>query len=214
MKELNELFSKLIENYNKNSIKVNLNLYRAPIVIAGRHVHLAQNEVDILFGKGYKLNPIEGSTSDSLYICKECLTLAGPCGAIEKVMLVGPTRQATQVEILRMDATKLGIKPMIRLSGNLDGTPGITLIGPQGTAILKQGVIVSKRTLNLNLEEAKERNLHAGDVVSIRVNGERAAILENVVVRIKEGICLNCQLDQEEVDALGLSADDYVEIIR
>ena len=214
MNELSQLLENLVENYNKNKNEVNVDLYKIPVGISGRHIHLSQNDLDTLFGKGYKLTPIKSLSQPGQFACKECLTIAAKKGCIEKVRIIGPTRNKTQVEILRSDAFKLGIKPVLRLSGDLKDTPGVTVIGPEGAVILNEGTIVAQRHIHFNNLQAKERGFKNGDIVSIRTRGERSAVLENVSVRVGYNGYLDCHIDQEEANALGLGPKDFIEIIR
>lgn len=213
MNDLNQLLESLVDNYKKNKQEVNVDLYKIPIGISGRHIHLSQYDLDTLFGKGYKLTPIKSLSQPKQFACKECVIIAGKKGCIEKVRIIGPTRKQSQVEILRSDAFKLGIKPVLRLSGDLKDTPGVTVIGPEGTIILNEGAIVAQRHIHFNNLQAKERGFKNGDIVSIRTKGERSAILENVIVRVGDNGYLDCHIDQEEANALGLNPNDFIEII-
>lgn len=210
--DVKELVSILIKNYKDKSPVIDLN--KIPIGISGRHIHLCQKDLDALFGKDYKLTPIKDLSQPGQFACKEQLMLAGPKGFIEKVRIIGPARKATQVEILRSDAFKLGVKPVTRLSGDLDNTPGITIIGPNGAVKIEQGVIVSQRHIHFSPSQAKERGLKNGDIVSIRLSGMRGGILENVAIRAGEESYLDCHIDQEEANAFGITSKDYAEIIR
>lgn len=210
--DVKELVSILINNYKGKSPSKDLN--KIPIGISGRHLHLCQKDLDTLFGKGYNLTPIKNLSQPGQFACKEQLVLVGPKGFIENVRVIGPVRKASQVEILRSDAFKLGVEPVVRLSGDLDKTPGITIIGPSGVVKLNQGVIVSQRHIHLSPDQAEQRGLKNGDIVSIRMSGMRGGILENVVIRAGKESYLDCHLDQEEANAFGLTSKDYAEIIR
>lgn len=210
--DVKELVSILLKNYKDNSQPIDLD--KIPIGISGRHIHLCQKDLDCLFGKGYELTPIKDLSQPGQFACKEQLILAGPKGFIEKVRIIGPVRRESQVEILRSDAFKLGVKPVVRLSGDLENTPGINIIGPNGAVKISQGVIVSQRHIHLSKSQAEERGLKNGDVVSIRLSGMRGGIMENVAVRAGDGSYLDCHLDQEEANAFGLTSKDYAQIIK
>lgn len=214
MSDISQLLSTLVENYKENEEKVDIDLYKIPVGISGRHIHLNQKDLDTLFGKDYELTPIKSLSQPGQFACKETLTIVARKGSIEKVRIIGPLRGQSQVEILRADCFKLGIKPELRLSGDLKGTPGITLVGPKGTVILNEGAIVAQRHIHLSIAQAKERGLKNGDIISLRTRGERSAILENVSVRVGDNCYLDCHLDQEEANALGLGPKDFVEIIK
>jgi len=117
-----------------------------PIVVgvSNRHVHLSREDVEILFGKDYQLTPIKDLGQPGQFACKETVIIVGPKGAIENVRVLGPERKETQVEISLTDAFKLGIMPPVRDSGDLEGTPGIVIVGPKGSVIKEKGVIVAK----------------------------------------------------------------------
>ena len=112
-----------------------------PVGVSNRHVHLSQSDLDALFGAGYELTKMKDLSQPGQYACKETVTVCGPKGAIEKVRILGPVRGKTQVEILAGDCFKLGVKAPARLSGDLDGTPGVTLVGPKGSVQTKGGLM-------------------------------------------------------------------------
>ena len=155
-----------------------------PIGVSNRHVHLSQNDLESLFGSGYELTKIKDISQPGQFACKETVTIAGPKGAIEKVRVLGPTRKQSQVEILKSDCFKLGINAAMRMSGDLAGTPGITLIGPQKSLFLTQGAIVAKRHIHMLPRAARRFGVTDGQVVSLKVSGERGGILGNVVIRV------------------------------
>ena len=100
-----------------------------PVGVSNRHIHLSQEDLERIFGPGYQLTPTKDLSQPGQYACKETVTICGPKGAIEKVRVLGPVRSKTQIEILAGDCFKLGVKTQAKLSGDLAGTPGITIIG-------------------------------------------------------------------------------------
>jgi propanediol utilization protein len=185
-----------------------------PVGVSGRHIHLSQEHLEQLFGAGYELTPIKDLSQPGQFASKECVTLAGPKGVIQKVRVLGPVRSKTQVEVLAGDTFKLGIPQAIRLSGHLEGTPGITVIGPKGTVVLDEGVIVAARHIHMNPAQAAERGFHDGQVVSIKTDGERGGVLNNVIIRVTETGNLDCHIDTEEANALHLKNGSTVEVVR
>ena len=121
-----------------------------PIETSARHIHITQEDFETLFGPGTKPTFAKELSQPGQYACKERLTVVGPKGRFEKVVILGPCRKETQVEISVTDARRLGIKSVIRQSGDLEGTPGCTLIGPKGKIELSRGVIVAKRHIHMN----------------------------------------------------------------
>lgn len=182
--------------------------------VSGRHVHLSQEDLEALFGAGYELTPIKELSQPGQFAAKETVTLVGPKGVIERVRVLGPVRPSTQVEVLRGDTFKLGVPACVRMSGKLEGTPGVTLAGPHGTVALSQGVIVAARHIHMTCDEAVQRGLHDGQVVSIAFGGERGGRLDNVVVRANNTSALDCHIDTEEANAFGIKNGSVVEIIK
>lgn len=185
-----------------------------PIGVSGRHVHLSQEHLEVLFGAGAKLTPMKNLSQPGQFAAKETVILAGPKGVIEKVRVLGPVRSQTQVEILAGDSFKLGVPIAVRMSGKLDGTPGLTLIGPVGTVVLTEGVIVAARHIHMSLDEAESFGLHDGQIVSIAFDGVRAGRLDNVVIRANSTSALDCHIDTEEANALQLKNGSKVTVIR
>lgn len=215
MTDIKELTILLVDNLKKiRQQHCNLDLNRIPIGISGRHIHLSSGDLEILFGKDYVLTPIKNLSQPGQYACKEQVTLIGSKGIIDKVRIIGPTRSKTQAEILMADAFKLGVEPVIRLSGDLDDTPGLTVVGPKGIVTINEGVIVAMRHIHLNYEQGQRLGLNNGEVVSIKSEGIRSAVLDNVVVRMDENGYMDCHIDQEEANALGLKNGSYVKIIK
>lgn len=182
--------------------------------VSGRHVHLSQEDLEALFGAGYELTPIKELSQPGQFAAKETVTLVGPKGVIERVRVLGPVRPSTQVEVLRGDTFKLGIPACVRMSGKLEGTPGVTLAGPHGTVALSRGTIVAARHIHMTCDEAAQRGLHDGQVVSIAFGGERGGRLDNVVVRANNTSALDCHIDTEEANAFGIKSGSVVEIIK
>lgn len=185
-----------------------------PVGISNRHLHLSQADMDALFGPGYELTKIKDLKQPGQFACKETLTVVGPKGALEKVRVLGPIRKATQVELLLGDSFKLGIKPPTRMSGDLAGTPGVTLVGPKGTVVLSEGAIVAQRHIHMTAAEAAAYGVANGQIVSIEFDGPRCGILGNVAIRAGEGHALECHVDTEEANALAITADTTFKLIK
>ena len=205
---------RLIElNVIKNYIDENKGLY-VPVAISARHVHLSRADMDILFGRGYSLKKLKDITQPGQFACEETVTFAGPKGRMEKMRVLGPERKETQVELSLTDCYKVGVKPFIRMSGDLEGTPGGKLIGPAGEVELDKGVIVAARHLHLSSEEAGWFGLKNGDIVSVKKGGERALIMGNVVVRTGEAHSLEMHIDTDEANAAGMLCGELLELVR
>lgn len=185
-----------------------------PVGISNRHIHLSQTDLNTLFGTGYQLAKTKDLSQPLQYACKETLTIGGPKGAIEKVRILGPVRSQSQVEILQADCFKLGITAPVRLSGDLQGTPGITLIGPQGSILLAQGLMIAQRHIHMTLEDAKRFGVTDGEQVTIRSGGLRGGTYANVVIRANHTSRLECHIDTEEANAMNLAAASKITIVK
>lgn len=184
-----------------------------PAAGSNRHIHVSAQDLEALFGRGYALKPERALSQPGQYAAGETVSIAGPKGKIDQVRVLGPARGKTQVEILTTDAFRLGISPVVRLSGDIEGTPGATIIGPAGSVELKSGVIVAMRHVHISPEQAAWLGLQNGDLVSIRKDGVRALVFEAVPVRCGGGHNLELHLDLEEANAGSIKNGELLEIV-
>lgn len=182
--------------------------------VSNRHVHLSDEDLEKLFGAGYELTKLKDLSQPGQFACKETVTVCGPKGAIEKVRILGPVRKASQIEILAGDCFKLGVKAPVKLSGDLEGTPGITLVGPKGSVQTKNGVMIAQRHIHMLPSDAERFGVHDGESVCLEVDGVRGGILKNTVIRVTDQSGLECHLDMEEANAMGLGSSSTVRIVR
>lgn len=178
-----------------------------PVGISNRHVHLCRDDVDRLFGKGYELKIKKQLTQPGEFACNEVVTVIGPSGIIENVRVLGPARERSQIEILRSDLYKLGIHAGVRLSGDLNGSPGAFLKSENNVIKVDYGVIVAKRHIHIDEENARRLHLSDGQNVSVEINGDRDTILKNVAVRVKKGAFFELHVDKDEANACGIGND-------
>jgi len=185
-----------------------------PIEISARHIHLTHEDMEKLFGKNYNLKIKKDVSQPGQFAAEETLTIENNNQKIEHVRIVGPERKESQVEISLTDAYHLEVNPPVRLSGEIEGTPGITLSGPVGKIQLKKGLIIAKRHLHISPLDAGKLKLKHKDIVSVRTKGERAVIFNEVVVRSRKGKDeMSFQLDTDEANAAGVKNGDLGEII-
>ena len=184
-----------------------------PAAASNRHIHVSAQDLETLFGKGYALKPERALSQPGQFAASETVSIAGPKGRIDQVRVLGPARGKTQVEILTTDAFRLGVKPVVRISGDTEGTPGAVVIGPAGTVELQSGVIVAMRHVHISVEQAAWLGLQNGDIASIKKDGIRALVLENVPVRCGEGHNLELHLDMEEANAGSIKNGELLEIV-
>ncbi|HEY8891969.1 MAG TPA: phosphate propanoyltransferase [Clostridium sp.] len=199
---------------NLSSSEVKEDMYGIPVGVSNRHAHLSREDLKSLFGEGYQLTKIKDLSQPGQIVCKETVTLCGPKGAIEKVRILGPVRSKTQVEVLTGDSFKLGVVSTARLSGDLQGTPGITLIGPKGSIQTTEGLIVAQRHIHMVPKDAIRFGVHDGQIVSIQVDGPRGGTYNNVAIRANDASALECHIDTEEANAMNLNSLSKIKIIK
>ncbi len=187
-----------------------------PVEISAHHAHLSQADVEKLFGPGHQLTPMHELSQPGQFACEEQVHLVGPKGRIAKVRVLGPTRKETQVEIAMTEQFKLGIQPPIRQSGDLAGTPGLTLEGPHGTAAIERGVICAQRHIHMTPEDAMRFHVRDNYVVRVRIEGERQLIFGDVVVRVNPAFRLAMHIDTDEGNAGNIQTGmlGYIEEIQ
>ena len=182
------------------------------IGVSARHVHLSRNDLDILFGKDYELTEKAPLSQPGQFACNEQVTIEGEKGSIERVRILGPLRSKTQVEITKTDSFKLGVKPPVRNSGDLDGASSITIIGPKGKVTVDAAIIAS-RHVHATKEDAKKYGFEGKEFVSLKVGGEKPGILENVYVRISDSFVYEVHLDTDDANAFLIKNGDEAELI-
>ena len=182
-----------------------------PVEASGRHVHLTKEQALTLFGHG--LSPTRPLSQPGQYLSGERVTLVGPKGELDRVAVLGPERKEAQVEISLTDGKTLGIVPPIRLSGKVEGTPGITLRGPKGEITLPQGVMAAQRHIHLNPQQAQNFGVKDKQVVRLQTLTDRPVIFEDVVVRVNPEYEAAVHLDYDEANACALNPGDYGRIL-
>ena len=178
---------------------------------SGRHVHVTQGQAMELFG--HKLTPFRPLSQPGQFLAKERVTVEGPKGKFEKVAVLGPERSAGQVEISLTDGKVLGIKPPVRLSGDIQDTPGITVIGPLGQVVLREGVIAAKRHIHMTPEDAAQFGIRDGDVVNLQTYTDRPLTFGDTVVRVSPSFATFVHLDYDEANACGYQTGDLGRIL-
>lgn len=181
---------------------------------SGRHVHLSRTDADVLFGKGYAFTKIKDLSQPGQYACRERVTLTGPKGSLKNVIILGPERKETQVEVSLTDALILGIKSPIRQSGDIVGTPGITVSNEGKEIVLSKGLIVAKRHIHITEEDAKKFAVKDGEIIKIKVFGDRPLIFDDMVVRVSKDFKTYIHIDYDEANACGFKAGTLGMIIK
>lgn len=168
---------------------------------SGKHVHVTRETLDILFGKGYELTPKKALSQPGQYASEERVEVIGPKGSFKAVTIIGPCRKADQVELSFTDARALGIDAPIRMSGDLEGTPGCTLVGPNGKVEIKQGVIIAQRHLHCCPADAEKYGIKDHEDVILRIDGPRAMWLDGCIARVGPTHATYIHVDYDEINA-------------
>ncbi len=186
-----------------------------PVGVSNRHIHLSQEHLETLFGKGYELTKLKDLSQPGQYACKEQLTLIGPSlKAIEGVRVLGPVRKESQVEISRTDSFTLKVKPPVRESGKIEGSAPITIVGPKGIVTLKEGCILANRHIHMSLEDGKKFGVKDGEYVAVEAKGDgKRTTLYDVQVRVSDKFALEMHLDTDDANACGIGNGCKVKIV-
>lgn len=203
---IDEIVKKVREELDSTDNKIRLE-------VSARHIHLTREHVDILFGKDYQLTNRVDLSQPGQFLCEERLKLVGPKGIIENVGIIGPERKRTQVEVSLADARVLGISPPIRDSGDTVGSEDIFLVSGKNLVRAEESTIVAKRHIHMRPEDARRFGVEDGDIVQVRVGGERSTIFDDVLIRVNKDYSLSMHIDIDESNAINYNPDMKAEIL-
>lgn len=181
-----------------------------PVGVSNRHIHISAEHLESLFGSGYTLTKDKDLKQVGEFAAKETVTLVGPKGVMRGVRVLGPIRAFTQLEISRTDGFSLGVAPPLRDSGQIEGSPGIVIVGPKGAVTLQQGVICAARHVHMPPADARQLNVADGDRVTVKISGPRGGAFDNVLVRVHPNFRLELHIDTDEANAAALKNGDVV----
>lgn len=183
--------------------------------VSARHCHLTQEAVETLFGPGYQLTPQKWLYQDGAYAAKESVTLIGPRSrVISNLRILGPCRDFNQVELAFTDAIALGFDIPLRMSGDISGTPGCMLMGPNGYFKMDEGVIRAQAHVHMHPNDAAFYGTQHLGSMKMKVHSPCAVTFENVVIRVDESFKLEAHIDTDEGNACGLQTDTFCELIK
>lgn len=181
---------------------------------SARHLHVTQEHLEILFGKGAELHNKKDLSQPGQFATTEKVDVVGPKRTLAGVTILGPVRNATQVELSLTDARSIGISAPVRESGDIAGTPGCKLVGPCGEVELTEGVIAAKRHIHLTPDEAAAFGVADKEIVSLKLDTPRPLVFGDVVVRVSPKFAAACHIDTDESNAACASGEVYGEIIK
>ena len=178
------------------------------IEASGRHIHLSRAHVDALFGVGYRLTPVKDLSQPGQFACRERVTLVGPKGELNNVVVLGPERSESQVEISLTDAVTLGITPPVRQSSDLAGTPGLTVRNGERMITLDHGLIAAQRHIHMTPEDAQRWGVSDNQTVRLKTFTARCVVFDDVAVRVSPKFRTMVHLDYDEANACGFQKGD------
>lgn len=184
-----------------------------PIGVSNRHIHLNRADMDTLFGEGSELTRVKDLGRPGQYAAAETVTSQGSKGELTRMRVLGPLREESQVEVSIGDGFALGVHPPVRESGQLEGTPGVKVVGPNGEVEMKRGVIAALRHIHLDPATAERMGVHDKQIVRVEIGGLRGAVLNNVLLRVSDKFAPEMHIDVEEANALGVKNGDRAYII-
>ncbi len=191
-----------------------MNLDKILVEVSARHLHVTQADLELLFGQGYQLHPKKDLSQPGQYASEERVDLVGLKNTIKGVTILGPVRSASQVEVSLTDARTLGLEAIIRESGLIDNTTGITLVGPVGTVVLSKGLIVAKRHVHLDPKNADYYGVKNTQIISVKIiTDQRSTTFHDVVVRVSEKFAPAMHIDTDEANAAGIVGSALGEIL-
>ena len=184
------------------------------VEVSARHIHLTQEQIETLFGAGHQLTPKKDLSQPGQFACEEKVSVVGPRAEL-KCSILGPARKAAQVELSLTDARTVGLDAAIRESGDIDGTMGCKVVGPEGEIEIECGVIAAKRHIHMTPADAANYGVNNGDVVAVKVETEgRSVVFGDTVVRVRDDFALAMHIDTDEANAAGIKGSALGEIVN
>ena len=205
-RKIREELEKILKEDNNNN--------EFMVEASGRHVHLSKEHLEQLFGKGYELTIAKELSQPGQYAAKERIRVIGPKGEFSNVVILGPCRDFSQLELSLTDCKDIGIKGVLRESGKIEGTPGILIGVGENYIQLDKGAIVAKRHIHMTPEDAEKLNVKDNELVKVKVSGERPVIFDDVLIRVKSSFRLSMHIDYDEANACGYTSGVKGSIIR
>lgn len=185
-----------------------------PIAISARHVHLSEEHVEQLFGKGYQLTKRADLSQPGQFAAEETVHVAGPKGSFSRVRVLGPARKLTQVEVSQTDTVTLGVAAPVRESGDIAGSAPVTLIGPKGSVYLKEGLIVAQAHIHMAPQDAARYGVKDQDYVEVFIDSARPIRLQQVKIRVSDRYRLEMHIDTDEANAAFLQKKGSGRLIK
>lgn len=186
---------------------------KVKVEISARHIHLKKEDFEKLFGAGAELTVMKELSQPGMFAANEIVSIKDEFFKLDRVRVVGPFRSYTQIEMSETEARNFKINPPLRKSGDIEDTPGLIVIGPAGRIEIGKGVIIAKRHVHMTPKEAKNISAKEGDLLKVKVEGDRGLVFENVVARVHETYAWACHIDTDEANAAGMKECGEGEVV-
>ena len=215
MSDINNIQDIIVKVMSEMSKELHEDNGEIKVGVSQRHIHLSQDDLEILFGKGYELTK-KKTLMGREYAAEEVVTLVGPSlKTIENVRVLGPVRKNTQVEISRTDTFVLKVSPPVRPSGEIEGSEKLVIVGPKGCVYLKQGVIIANRHIHLTPEFAQKHGIKDNDYVDVAIEETvKPTLFYGVQVRVRDDFNVEMHIDTDDANAVGIKNGMRVRIIK
>lgn len=188
-----------------------------PLVVnvSARHMHVTQADLETLFGPGSKLTKLKDLYQQGEFASEQTVTIVGPRQrVIPNVRILGGTRSASQIELSYTDAIYLGLDLPLRISGNIEGTPGVTVLGPAGALQMTKGVIRAKRHVHMSTEDMAHYGVRDGDEMKLKIDGPCGVTFHGLTVRYHPKVVLEVHIDTDEGNACDIESATHMELIK
>jgi putative phosphotransacetylase len=209
---IQSIVEEVLQQINKKNVDLMPN--QVPISVSARHVHLSVHDLGVLFGVSYSLTKMKDLYQPNQFAAEETVTIAGPKGSIERVRILGPSRSITQVEVSQTDAIKLGLNAPLRQSGNISGSAPVTIIGPNGSLYIKEGLIIAQRHIHMAPSDAERFGVKDGQFVQVKIDSDRPMIFEKVLIRVSSSYLLEMHIDTDEANASFIKTGQAGQIVQ
>jgi len=186
--------------------------FKLPLGVSARHCHVTREILDILYGKNFQLTVKKQIKQPGQFVSSERIKYITDKGEVT-LSIIGPCRTYTQIELAKTDCRVLGINPPLRNSGDVKGTVGGKLIGPNGTVKIDEGALIVIRHCHISPITAEKFHIKDGDRVTLNIKGDRSASLYNVLCRVGSQHTDEVHLDTDEANGLDVDNDTIIEVI-